>query len=488
MTTKRNEFRTEKDSLGEVSIPSQYYWGIKTARAQANSYSCGLKMPVRLIEALVTVKKAMALVNQELGRLESGAARCIGQACDEVLAGRWREQFVIGPFQGNAGSVFDTNVNEVLANRAEELLGGEPGQYKLVKADHHINLGLVRAEVIALAMRLAVLLSLKEFEPAVLDLERLLRRKAVELAKSAKLARTASGDPSPALLELAFNSFGSAVERGLKRIKDMSQVLADVQAGNSPAITGGANLEYASRLLERLSKLTGLKLRLSEETGRSGQSVADFLHVSSSLKELAVELSKIANDLRQLEAGSHLHFLDAAAIALEGEHLPNRSSQSDQMGAAEALCVIAFQVIGNDLATALACQSGQPQLTAVSPMVVYNLLQSVDLLHQSVACFNQRFLVAITPEAERTKPSVDLGSHFFALLSEHVGLERSRQLYEEFSGSSKEISDALEQRNMVPPEVLEKLSKHHAQPEKGQPGASENHTSSEKRADDRELP
>jgi aspartate ammonia-lyase len=486
MTNKRPEFRTEKDSLGEMSIPSQCYWGVKTARAQAQLYSgAGLKMHPKLIESVVTVKKVMAIVNQELGRLDAGVSRALAQASDEVLSGRWRDQFVVGPFQSNAGSVFDVNVNEVLANRAEELLGGEPGQYKLVKPDHHINLGLVRSEVLAVAMRLAVLSSLKEFEPAVLDLERLLRRKAVELAKAAKAARAGGGgDASPALLEQAFNSFGSAVERGLKRIKEMSLVLADVQVGSSPAITGGANLEYASRLLEKLSKLTGLKLRLSEETGRSSPSVADFLHVSSSLKELAVELSKIANDLRQLGVGSHLHFLDGP-VALEAEHIPVQTNQSDQMGAAEALGAMAFQVMGNDLATALACQSGQPQLNVVSPMVVNNLLQSIDLLHQSVACFNQRFLVAITTEADRTRPSTDLGSHFFALLSEHVGLERSRQLYEEFSGSSKDINEALEQRNMVPPEVLEKLSKH-AQPDKGHlAGGTNDSPAGEKRGDDR---
>jgi aspartate ammonia-lyase len=181
-----------------------------------------------------------------------------------------------------------------------------------------------------------------------------------------------------------------------------------------------------------------------------------------------------------------LHFLDAP-VSVEAEHIPNRTSQTDQMGAAEALCAMAFQVIGNDLATALACQSGQPQLNAVSPMVVNNLLQSVDLLHQSVACFNQRFLAAITPEADRSRPTTDLGSHFFALLSEHVGLDKSRQLYEEFSGSSKDISEALEQRNMVPPEVLEKLSKHF-QSDKGHPGANDNPLGGEKRTDDRELP
>jgi aspartate ammonia-lyase len=469
MTNKRTEFRMERDSLGEMSISSQSYWGIKTARAQEHLFSCGIKMHPRLIESMATLKKALAQVNQEVGQLEPAVARAIMQACDEVLAGKWRDQFVAEPFQSNASSVLDANMNEVLANRAEELMGGELGEYKLVKPDQHLNMGQARGEVLAMSMRLAVLLSLKEFEPAVLDLERLLRRKALELAKSAKVARSPTGEASPALLEQEFNAFGSAVERGLKRIKDMSQVLADMQGGSSaPGTASGGDLNHASRLLERLAKLTGLKLRLGEETGRSTQSVADFLHVSSSLKELAVELSKIANDLRQLGVGLHLHFADVQA-SFEAEHVPARNNathDTNQIGVADALCVVAFQVIGNDLATALACQSGQPQLNAVSPMVVNNILQCVDLLHQSVSCFNQRFLATIAADNDRTRVNADLGGHYFALLSEHVGLEKSRQLYEEFGGSSKEISEALGERNMVPPEVLDKLSKH-SHPEKG---------------------
>jgi aspartate ammonia-lyase len=487
MTNKRAEYRTERDSLGELSISSQSYWGIKTARAREQLFSSGIKMHPRLIDSMASVKKALAAVNQEGGRLETATARAIVQACDELLAGKWREQIVAEPFQSSASLVFDANMNEVLANRAEELMGGELGEYKLVKPDQHLNCGLARGEVLAISMRLAVLMSLKEFEPAVLDLERLLRRKALELAKSAKGAKSQTGEASPALLEQEFNAFGSAVERGLKRIKDMSQVLAEMQGGNSaPGTAGGADLDYASRLLEKLAKFTGLKLRLGEETGRSSQSVSDFLHVSSSLKELAVELSKIANDLRQLGVGIHLQFSDVQA-SFEAEQIPprnNASHDTSQLGVADALCVVAFQIIGNDLTTALACQSGQPQLNAISPMVVNNILQSIDLLHQSVACFNHRFLASIAAENDRTRAGSDLGGHFFALLSEHIGLEKSRQLYEEFSGSSKEISEALGERNRVPPEVLEKLSKH-SHPEK----ASDTYTNLRaKNADDQGAP
>jgi aspartate ammonia-lyase len=468
MTAKRTEFRLEKDSLGQMNVPSQSYWGIKTARAQEQLFLCGIKTHPMLIESIVLVKKALAGVNQDLGRLEPSVSRAIMQACDEILSGKLREHIVTEPFQSGASYVFDANVSEVLANRAEELMGGELGEYNLCKPEL-VNYGQTASEVIGTAMRLAVFLSLKEFEPAVLDLERLLRRKALELAKSAKLAKAPGGEPNAALSKQEFNAFGSAIERGLKRIKDASLVLCDLPGGSSNLGTaGGADADYGSRLVEKLSKSTGLKLRAGEETGRSTQSLSDFLHVSSCLKELAVELSKIADGLRKPGPGSHQYNYEAS-LPSEGELAGHRADPLNEpglVGFAEGLCVATFQVIGNDLAAALASQSAQAQRYVAAPVVMNNLLQSIDLLRQAISCFNQRFLASITADNDRIKSGADLGSHFFALLSEHIGMEKSRQLYEEFAGSSKEISEALGQRNMVPPEVLEKLSRH-SHPEHG---------------------
>jgi aspartate ammonia-lyase len=465
MTNKRTEFRLEKDSLGQMNVPSHCYWGIKTARAQEHLFLSGIKTHPMLIESIVLVKKALAGVNQDLGRLEPGVTRAVMQACDEILSGKLREYIVTEPFQSGASYVFDANISEVVANRAEELMGGELGEYKLCKPDL-VNHGQTASEVIGMAMRLAVLLSLKEFEPAVLDLERLLRRKALELAKSAKLAKAPGDEPNATLSKQEFNAFGSAIERGLKRIKDASQVLCDLPGSHSSGTAGGADADCGSRLIEKLSKSTGLKLRAGEETGRLLQSLSDFLHVSSSLKELAVELSKIADGLRK--PGSHQNAYEAS-LSSEGELAGHKSDlliELSQVNFAEGLCVATFQVIGNDLAAALASQSAQAQLYMAAPVVMNNLLQSIDLLRQAISSFNQRFLASITADNDRIKSGTDTGSHFFALLSEHVGMEKSRQLYEEFAGSSREISEALGQRNMVPPEVLEKLSRH-SHPEHG---------------------
>jgi aspartate ammonia-lyase len=456
MRHKNPEFRIERDSLGEVSIPAHCYWGARTARAQEHLFLCGVTGHGRLIEAAATVKKAMAQINQELGLIDQSISHAIVQACDEVLAGQWHDQFVCEPFQSEAGHAFEQNLNEVLANRAEQLMGGKLGEYKLVNPDHHLNIGQTAKDVFSVAMRLAVLSSLNSFESPVLDLERLLRRKAVELAKAKGLLHSRANSCGSFSGEQAFNSFGSAIEKSLRRIKGVSRCLMELYLSNSSnGAAGSAVPEYCSRLAERLSKLTGLTLHIGDESGCSLESLSDFLQASAALKELAIALGKIASDLRQLTP--------YAIVAYGGGQSIQASSDSGlrHIGIADTLNGVAFQVIGNDLAVALASQTEQAQVAAVAPMVVNNLLQSIDLLRLAISSFNHSLTLGyLNGFTDATWSSAPGGGHFFALLSEHLGLDKSRQLYEEFSGSAQEISDALGERNMVSPEVLEKISRH----------------------------
>ena len=462
MANKRAEFRIEKDLQGEMQIASGAYYGLRTARARERLFTCGFKFHPKLVDAMLTVKKAAAFVNADLGRIDNRVASAIMQACDEALTGQWREQFVAEPFQSGSGMTFNINVNEVLANRAEEILGGNVGDYALVFPDVHVNLGQSANDVFPSAMRIAVLLALKDFEPALLDLERLLRRKALEFAKVIKFGRTHLRDAAPVTLGQEFNAFGSAVERSLKRIKESSLLMLELNIGGTFVGSGlDAHPLYAAKAVEKLVALTGFKLRQGEDLFRMTQSMADFLSVSSSLKELAVELSKIANDLRLLSSGPSGGLAEINLPATESEPsalLPGQLPDQASPLLAESLNMVAFQVIGNDLSTTFASHAGQLEANVMTPVIIHNLLQSIELLQKVIFCFNQRCLSGITANTERCRQHFDASGGLLAVLTEQVGFELANSLCNEFGSNSKAICNALTERQLVTQEVMERIA------------------------------
>ena len=304
MASKKADLRTERDSLGEMQIPAGAYWGIRTARNQEYYKVSGQRPHPKLIDGIILVKKASAGANGASGRSDSTTLHAIAQACDEVLNGQWRDQFIADPFQSGAGASLNANSNEVLANRAAELLGSTTGSYDRVHPEKHVNLGQSTNDVFPTAMRIAILSNLHDLEPVLLDLERLLRRKSLEFEKVVKIGRTHLQDTVPVTLGQEFNAYGSAVERCLRRIKDASGSLLELNIGATHAGTGyGTEPEHAQQVIEKLSQLTGLKFRPAEDLFRVTQSMADFTEFSSSLKEFAVELIRIANDLRLMASG-----------------------------------------------------------------------------------------------------------------------------------------------------------------------------------------
>lgn len=392
MPTKRIEARIEKDALGQIQLPINCYWGAKTARAKEQLFSCGWRLPAKLLQAVILIKKAVASVNVEFGQFEARIGTAIAQVCDEVLAGQWQDQFIAELFQSGVGITINANVNEVLANRAEELLGGSVGEYKIVDPDDHVNHGQSNDDVFATATSLSVLAALTELEPVLLDLERLLRRKALEFAKIVKANKRYHSEMLSFGQEL--NALGSTIERCLKHIKDSANGLLEI---NLPLTWATASSEMrwqaANRLSEKLSMLTHLKLRLSEDLLRTAQPTADFICVSSSLRELAIELELITSRQGLIKDG-----LEAV--------LPNRNMPADELGemlscqtfdqiqpsVIESLNMVCSQVIGNDLATMLASRAGQRYGKAMTPAMVHNLLQSLALLRLGVAALNQRCL------------------------------------------------------------------------------------------------
>jgi aspartate ammonia-lyase len=461
MAIKRIEGRVETDSYGQVEIPVNCYWGAQTARATGELLLCGWKIHAKLIDALILIKKAAALVNCELGRLDAPVASAIAKACDEVLAGEWQEQFIAEPYQSGAGVTLNLNVNEVLANRAEELLGGAPGQYQLVDPNNHVNLGQTPYDLFPSAIRLAIVASLKECEPALLDLERMLRRKALEFAKIVKAGRTHLQESVPITLGQEFNAFGSAIERCQKRIKDCSNSLLEMNIGATYVGTGwNAHPEYANRVVAKLATFTQLRLKVGEDLVRMSQSMGDFAHVSSAVRELAIELNKIANDLRLLNSGPRAGLAEIVLpkiLALPSPLLPKVLPDQLNPFVLESLNMICFQILGNDLAVTQACQAGQLQANVMTPVIGHNLLQSLDLLKAGVLLFAQKCLSGISVDADRCRLHLAVSGAHFAALSEQIGLERSQSLLNECEGDFARLMERLVHESLVPPEVLDKI-------------------------------
>lgn len=464
MGSKRIEARLEYDAVGPIQIPANCYWGAQTARAKEQLLMVGWKVQPKLLDAIVLVKKAAALVNADLGRLEGQLATAIAQAADEVLAGQWKEQFVAEPLQSGSGLTLITNVNEVLANRAEELLGGNVGEYKIIDPHRHLNIGQSTNDVFSTAMRLALLQALKELEPVLLDLERLLRRKALEFAKIVKVGRAHLQDSVPITLGQEFNAFGSTVERCYKHLKESGNCLFEINIGGTFIGTGwDAHPAYQGRMVEKLSTLSKLRLKPGEDLVRMSQSMVDFMQISSALREMALELNKIANDLRLLNSGplASLAEIKLPAVApYPSPLLPDVLPAGVEPLLAESVNMVCFQIIGLDLATAFACQAGQLETNAMAAVIVQNLLSSFDLLKQVLIAFGQKCLSGISANGERALQYFVLSGGLFAALCEQIGVEDAKLLLKKYGGNHEQLRQALHDGGILPQPVVEKILSH----------------------------
>ena len=476
---KKGEFRFEQDSLGEMQIPIGAYWGIRTARARDAFAINGLKPHPKIVDGTVLTKKAAALANGQIGILTAQVSRSIVQAADEVLNGQWRDQFVVDPYQVGGSFSHNANVNEVLANRAAEILGSSAGTYALVHPDNHVNLGQSANDVFPTAMRLAILLMLRELEPVLLDLERLLRRKSLEFDKVVKVGRTHLRDSAPITLGQEFNAYGSSVERSYRRIVEASHSLFELNIGGTSVGTGlNADPAYISLVVEKLSQLAGLQLKPAEDYFRLTQSMADFVEFSSGLKELAVELNKIANDIRLLNSGPRAGLGELALPPLLAEPAPTMpESLPPRFNPALAECVsmVALQVIGNDLVVTLAAQSGQLEMNVMMPSIIHNILQSMELLKQVLLPFSQRCISGIVANAARCRELLETSGMVTSTLITEIGYEKAAAIARQSQETGRSIRDLLIEQDLVASEQLDRLLQFKSMTQPGrQPGTTSN--------------
>jgi len=393
------KYRIEKDSLGELQVPADALYGVQTQRAVLNFPVSGLKPWRAFIWGMANIKRAAAEVHRDLGLLDPERAGAIVQAAQEVIDGKWDDQFVVDPFQAGAGTSHNMNTNEVIANRATQILGGKPGEYR-VHPNDHVNMAQSTNDTIPTAIRLGALWRLDELLEVVNGLAQALQAKAVEFDDIVKSGRTHLQDAVPIRLGQEFSGYARAVERDAERIRRSAEGLRRLGIGGTATGTGlNAHPEYHSRMVKRLSELTGLVLYESDNLFEAMQSMADAADFSASLRTLAITLTRIANDFRLLASGpsTGLDELRLPAVQPGSSIMPGKVNPV----LAEMLNMAMFHVQGCDLTVSLAAQAGQLELNVMMPIIAHDLFEAMQVMIGSISAFTKFCVVGL--QANRQK-------------------------------------------------------------------------------------
>jgi aspartate ammonia-lyase len=449
-------YRVEHDLLGEKQIPEDAYYGIHTLRAKENFPLTGRPIHRKLIMALVTVKKAAALANMELGLLPEKVGRAILCACDEILSGNLLDQFIVDSIQGGAGTSSNMNANEVIANRAIEILGGAKGDYSIVHPLNHVNLSQSTNDVYPTAVRIAAIWLLRPLSESMARLQEALQEKENEFSDVIKVGRTQLQDAVPVMLGQEFGAYAQAVARDRWRLYKVEERLRQVNIGGTAVGTGlNADRRYIYLVTEKLQDLTGLGLARAEYLMDPTQNADVFVEVSGLLKSAAVNLSKIANDLRLLSSGPR--------AGLGEINLPPMQAGSSIMPGKvnpiipEAVNQAAFQVMASDLAITLAAQAGQLELNAMLPLIAHNLLESLELMERAVNIFIDRCVSGITANRERCKKLLDQSFSTLTALTPHIGYEAATEVARKARSEGLSVRQAVLELGLMDEEKLDKV-------------------------------
>jgi len=462
--------RIEHDLLGAMEVPAEAYYGIHTARALANFQLSGLRLHPELIRAVALVKKAAALANQRTGALPQQRASAICQACDEIAAGQWHDQFPLDPFQGGAGTSTNMNANEVIANRAIEILGGIKGDYAVVHPNDDVNLSQSTNDVYPTAVKLA---AIRLLLPVIEDMSRLqgaLQEKEAEFAGVLKVGRTEMQDAVPITMGQEFSAWAQAVQRDWWRLHVVEEKLRQINLGGTAVGTGlNADRKYVLTASDILRDLTNLGLARAENMIDQTQNVDVFVEVSGLLKTAAVNLAKIAADLRLLSSGPRAGFGEIV--------LPEKQAGSSIMPGkvnpvvTEALTQVAYQVIANDQAITLAAQAGQLELNAFLPLIAHNLFQQLDLLHSGIGMFIEHCVSGVRVRREHCRRQVEESFGLVVAVAPYIGYHLASEVAREAQETDQPVKQVLLDRGLFSEEELEIILAPEEMTKPGIPGA-----------------
>ena len=453
---QKSDYRTEKDSIGIKDVPGDVYYGVQSLRASENFHITGLNMHPEIINSLAYIKKAAAITNCEIGLLDKRIAGAIVKACDEIVAGRFHDAFIVDPIQGGAGTSLNMNANEVIANRAIEILGGQKGDYSMVHPIDHVNSGQSTNDVIPTAGKMTSLRLLQNLKKELLRLHQALSQKADEFDHVIKMGRTQMQDAVPIRLGQEFKAYSDAILRDIRRMEIAMDEMRTLNMGGTAVGTGlNADETYLKRIVPNLNEVSDMEFVQAFDLIDATQNLDSFVAVSGAVKACAVTLSKIANDLRLMSSGPRAGF---------GEiNLPPKQNGSSIMPGKvnpvipEVVNQVAFNIIGNDVTITMAAEAGQLELNAFEPIVFYCMFQSIDTLAYAVETFVDNCVLGITANETRCRYLVENSVGIITAICPHVGYQKAADIAKKALQTGESVRSLILEEQLMSQEDLESV-------------------------------
>ena len=466
-----DDIRTEEDSMGEVEIPADRLYGAQTERARRNFPISDLRFDRRFLRALGQIKAAAAAVNRDLGLLDEERAGAIRRAAGEVADGELDDHFVLDVFQTGSGTSTNMNANEVIANRAIQLLGGEVGSREPVHPNDHVNLGQSSNDVIPTACHVSALVAIEEeLIPALRHLRDALREKAEAFDDVPKAGRTHLQDATPVRLGQEFGGWASQLEHGLRRLARLREPLGELAIGGTAVGTGiNTHPEFGRRMAVRLSETTGVAFREAEDHFEAQSARDAMVEASGVLKTVAVSLTKIANDVRWLSSGPRTGLAEIRLPAVQ----PGSSIMPGKVNPvmAESVCQVAAQVVGNDAAVTMGGQAGNFELNVMIPVMAHNLLESIVILANVSRAFTDRCVVGIEADEEQCRRYAESTAALATALAPEIGYDRAAELAKRSLAEDRTLRELVREEGLLSDEELDRILDFRAMTEPGIPGS-----------------
>lgn len=450
--------RMEHDSIGALNVPAEAYYGVQSMRAAINFQITHHPLHPVLINSIVMVKKAAAITNEKAGKLDSKISQAIIQACDEILDGKFRDQFIVDAIQGGAGTSANMNANEVIANRAIEILGGTKGDYCIVHPNDHVNMSQSTNDVIPTAGKLTVLQLLPQMIKELKKLQKAMEEKALEFDDILKMGRTQLQDAVPMRLGQSFGAFAHVLKRDVKRLKAVMDEMRIVNIG-ATAIGTAINVSpyYLSNIVYELSKITGISLKQADDLVDATQNLDGFVSVSGVLKTCAVDLSKISNDLRLMSSGPRTGFSEI--------NLPARQNGSSIMPGKinpvipEVVSQVAYLIIGHDYTITMAAEAGQLELNAFEPVLFHNLFESIDTLKEAMATLTEHCIYGITANKKQCEDYVEKSVGISTALCPYIGYVKAAEIAKKSLKTGISVKELVLEEGLLNEEELKEILK-----------------------------
>ena len=450
--------RMEHDSIGVLNVPAEAYYGVQSMRAATNFQITHRPLHPVLIDSIVMVKKAAAITNEKSGKLDQQIAQAIIQACDEILDGNLRDQFIVDAIQGGAGTSANMNANEVIANRAIEILGGTKGDYSIVHPNDHVNMSQSTNDVIPTAGKITALKLLPQTIKELEKLEKAMEEKEAEFDDILKMGRTQLQDAVPMRLGQSFGAFAHVLKRDIKRLKNVMEEMKVLNIG-ATAIGTAINVDpyYLANISYELSKVAGISLKQADDLIDATQNLDGFVSVSGVLKTCAVDISKISNDLRLMSSGPR--------TGLSEINLPARQNGSSIMPGKinpvipEVVSQVAYLIIGHDYTNTMAAEAGQLELNAFEPVLFHHLFESIDTLKEAAATLTKHCITGITANKGQCEEYIEKSVGISTALCPYIGYAKSAEIAKKSLKTGISVKELVLEEGLLKEEELKEILK-----------------------------